>query len=77
MVSPLSLSLSLPLSLSHSLERVVIHCCLSLPEYLIQNGRMNEAEARKMFRQIVMAVDYCHKKGIVHRDLKVREGGGS
>ena len=47
---------------------------LSLPlptEYLIQNGRMNEAEARKKFRQIVQAVDYCHNKGIVHRDLKV------
>ena len=40
-------------------------------EYLIQHGRMNEREARRMFRQIVMAVDYCHKKGIVHRDLKV------
>ena len=40
-------------------------------EYLIQNGRMNEAEARKKFRQIVQAVDYCHNKGIVHRDLKV------
>lgn len=40
-------------------------------EYLIANGRMAESDARKKFRQIILAVDYCHKKGIVHRDLKV------
>ena len=34
---------------------------------------MQESEARKKFRQIVNAVDYCHTRGIVHRDLKVRE----
>jgi serine/threonine protein kinase len=32
---------------------------------------MAEADARSKFRQIVLAVDYCHQKGIVHRDLKV------
>ncbi len=32
---------------------------------------MTEQEARVKFRQIVLAVEYCHKKGIVHRDLKV------
>lgn len=40
-------------------------------EYLISKGRMTEQEARIKFRQIVLAVEYCHKKGIVHRDLKV------
>ena len=44
---------------------------LPLSEYLIANGRMAESDARKKFRQIILAVDYCHKKGIVHRDLKV------
>lgn len=44
--------------------------CLII-EYLIANGRMAEADAKKKFRQIVQAVDYCHQKGIVHRDLKV------
>jgi serine/threonine protein kinase len=31
---------------------------------------MNEDEARRLFFQIVVAVDYCHQHGIVHRDLK-------
>lgn len=40
-------------------------------EYLIQHRRMQEKEAKKKFCQIVLAVDYCHQQGIVHRDLKV------
>ena len=32
---------------------------------------MSEQEARKKFKQIILAVDYCHSKGVVHRDLKV------
>lgn len=32
---------------------------------------MKEREARAAFRQIVSAVEYCHQKKIVHRDLKV------
>lgn len=39
-------------------------------EYLLQQGRMSEEDAQKKFRQIVQAVEYCHNKGIVHRDLK-------
>ncbi|XP_068396191.1 MAP/microtubule affinity-regulating kinase 3 isoform X7 [Eschrichtius robustus] len=31
---------------------------------------MKEKEARAKFRQIVSAVQYCHQKRIVHRDLK-------
>ena len=31
---------------------------------------MTEREARQKFKQIVAAVHYCHKRGIVHRDLK-------
>lgn len=50
---------------------VLLSFTLSHPDYLLQNRRMSEADARKKFRQIVLAVDYCHQQGIVHRDLKV------
>ncbi|XP_053714318.1 serine/threonine-protein kinase MARK2 isoform X6 [Synchiropus splendidus] len=39
-------------------------------DYLVAHGRMKEKEACAKFRQIVSAVQYCHQKCIVHRDLK-------
>ncbi|XP_062544542.1 uncharacterized protein LOC134211571 isoform X4 [Armigeres subalbatus] len=39
-------------------------------DHLVANGRMKEEEASRIFSQIISAVDYCHSKGIVHRDLK-------
>lgn len=39
-------------------------------DYLVLHGRMKEKEARAKFRQIVSAVQYCHQKKIIHRDLK-------
>ncbi|XP_076369165.1 MAP/microtubule affinity-regulating kinase 3-like isoform X2 [Tachypleus tridentatus] len=39
-------------------------------DYLVAHGRMKEKEARVKFRQIVSAVQYCHQKRIIHRDLK-------
>ncbi|XP_030577205.1 MAP/microtubule affinity-regulating kinase 3-like isoform X1 [Archocentrus centrarchus] len=39
-------------------------------DYLVAHGRMKEKEARAKFRQIMSAVQYCHQKHIVHRDLK-------
>ena len=41
-----------------------------LYDYLVVHGRMKEKEARAKFRQIVSAVSYCHKKRVIHRDLK-------
>ncbi|BBG92887.1 CBL-interacting protein kinase 21 [Prunus dulcis] len=32
--------------------------------------RFSEGEARKLFQQLIDAVDYCHNKGVYHRDLK-------
>ncbi|KAF5888651.1 NUAK family SNF1-like kinase 2, partial [Clarias magur] len=37
----------------------------------ISGRRVSEREARHIFRQIVSAVHYCHRNGIVHRDLKL------
>ncbi|XP_077280093.1 serine/threonine-protein kinase SIK3 isoform X2 [Temnothorax americanus] len=39
-------------------------------DHLVRNGRMPEPEARRVFRQIVLAVHYLHQQRVVHRDLK-------
>lgn len=39
-------------------------------DYLVNNGRMNEKLAVVTFSQILQAVNYCHKRNVVHRDLK-------
>ncbi|XP_067638545.1 serine/threonine-protein kinase par-1 isoform X2 [Eurosta solidaginis] len=39
-------------------------------DYIAKFGRMSESDARAKFWQILSAVEYCHKKNIVHRDLK-------
>jgi MAP/microtubule affinity-regulating kinase len=41
-----------------------------LYDYLVVHGKMKERDARSKFRQILSAVSYCHKKQIIHRDLK-------
>jgi len=37
---------------------------------IIKKGHFTEAEARKLFSQIVKAIYYCHENKICHRDLK-------
>jgi len=39
-------------------------------DYIVANKRVKEKEARSFFRQILSAVDYCHKNAVIHRDLK-------
>ncbi|XP_053173667.1 NUAK family SNF1-like kinase 1 [Scomber japonicus] len=42
-----------------------------LYDYIQEKRRLPETEARSIFRQITSAVHYCHKNGVVHRDLKL------
>jgi serine/threonine protein kinase len=39
-------------------------------DYLVAHGRMKEKDARRYFRQICSAVNYCHQMRVIHRDLK-------
>ena len=40
--------------------------------YIVNKGRLDEAEASRLFAQMVAAVDTCHRQLVIHRDLKVR-----
>ncbi|KAJ3020563.1 hypothetical protein HKX48_000584 [Thoreauomyces humboldtii] len=39
-------------------------------DYIVAHKRVKEREARSFFRQVLSAVDYCHKNAVIHRDLK-------
>lgn len=39
-------------------------------DYIITHGKLKEKLARKFFRQVVAAVEYCHSMRVIHRDIK-------
>ncbi|CAJ0945084.1 unnamed protein product, partial [Mesorhabditis belari] len=39
-------------------------------DLISRHSRLTEEDARFKFWQIISAIDYCHKMGVVHRDLK-------
>lgn len=44
---------------------------VQLLDYIISHRKLSEPQARTFFRQVLSAVDYCHRNSIVHRDLKI------
>ena len=40
----------------------------------MQGMMVPEADARLLFQQLIVAMDYCHRLGIVNRDVKVPRG---
>lgn len=43
----------------------------NLFQYVKCQRRLDERTARVFFQQIVLAVEYCHRKGVVNRDIKL------
>ncbi|PWA42260.1 ankyrin repeat-containing domain, PGG domain protein [Artemisia annua] len=37
----------------------------------VHHGRLNEVESRRYIQQLIDGVEYCHIKGVYHRDLNV------
>ncbi len=38
---------------------------------VINPSCLQEAEARTIFQQLILAVDYCHRMGVAHRDINL------
>lgn len=43
----------------------------SLFTYVQKAGRLREAAARWFFQQLIIGLDYCHRRGVVNRDIKL------
>lgn len=40
-------------------------------DFVLRRGGLKEHEARWFFQQLIIAVDFVHKKGVVNRDIKL------
>ena len=43
--------------------------------YLVKFRCMEESQARNIFSQLLSALEFCHSRNVVHRDIKVRVFG--
>ena len=50
---------------------MMFNICVTSKLLQVHDGRLQEDAARKYFQQLINAVDYCHSRGVYHRDLKV------
>ena len=41
-----------------------------LYDLILKKQKFTEDEARKIFQQLICAIEYCHSHGVVHRDIK-------
>jgi serine/threonine protein kinase len=67
---PLSLSLLVPSSWIQVMELMTGG---ELFDRIVEKEKYTEDEARIVVLKLARAIEYCHNRGIVHRDLKVAE----
>lgn len=41
------------------------------PQYVVSRRGLPESEARWFFQQLMLGMDYCHRKGVMSRDIKL------
>lgn len=44
--------------------------CIDLFDYITHEVVLSENKARGFFKQVIESIEYCHYKGVVHRDIK-------
>ena len=49
----------------------MLYCPTSSALLWVQKGRLSEDEARFYAAEVVDALEYIHKLGLIHRDIKV------
>lgn len=45
-------------------------CGGTLRDYIVAEEYLEEEDARRVMRQLVPAISYCHSRGVYHRDIK-------